>query len=49
MLTLVTVFFLTVGNASAAKVTAVGGERYEVKDQATKMFIFDTNAGMDAS
>lgn len=42
VLMLVAVFFLTVGNASAAKVTAVGGERYEVKDQATKMFIYDT-------
>jgi hypothetical protein len=42
VLMLVTVFFLTAGNASAAKVTAVGGERYEVKDQATKMFIYDT-------
>lgn len=42
VLMLVMVFFLTAGNASAAKVTAVGGERYEVKDQATKMFIYDT-------
>jgi len=42
VLMLVMIFFLTVGNASAAKVTAVGGERYEVKDQATKMFIYDT-------
>jgi hypothetical protein len=42
VLMLVTVFFLTVGIASAAKVTAVGGERCEVKDQATKMFIYDT-------
>ncbi|WML56563.1 hypothetical protein [Neobacillus sp. PS2-9] len=42
VLMLVTVFFLTAGNASAARVTAVGGEKYEVKDQATKMFIYDT-------
>jgi len=42
VLMLVTVFFLTAGNASAAKVTAVGGKKYEVKDQATKMFIYDT-------
>ncbi|MGI8386597.1 hypothetical protein [Robertmurraya sp. P23] len=39
---LVTVFFLTAGNVSGTKVTAVGGEEYEVKDQATKMFIYDT-------
>ncbi|MED4229569.1 hypothetical protein [Neobacillus cucumis] len=42
VLMLVTVFFLTVGYASAAEVKAVGGEIYEVKDQATKMFIYDT-------
>lgn len=42
LLMLVMVFFLTAGNTSAAKVTAVGGENYEVKDQATKMFIYDT-------
>jgi hypothetical protein len=41
VLLLATVFFLTAGNA-AAKAVAVGGEKYEVKDQATKMFIFDT-------
>jgi hypothetical protein len=41
VLLLATVFFLTAGNA-AAKDTALGGEKYEVKDQATKMFIFDT-------
>lgn len=38
----VTVFFLTAGNVSATKVTAFGGEEYEIKDQATKMFIYDT-------
>jgi len=30
LIMLVTVFFLTAGNVSAAKVTAVGGEDYEV-------------------
>jgi hypothetical protein len=42
VLMLLTVFFLTASNTSAAKVTAVGEESYEVKDQATKMFIYDT-------
>lgn len=42
VLIFVAIFFLTVGNASASKVPAVGGEKYEVKDQATKMFIYDT-------
>ncbi|WHX98050.1 hypothetical protein [Neobacillus sp. DY30] len=42
VLMLFTLFFLTAGNASATNVTEVGGEKYEVKDQATKMFIYDT-------